>query len=71
MEALADFLEPLKGLLGVIWVILGAAGCIWGSLGALLEPLGRVLGGSCKYFRRVWGVFWRDLGAWTDMKTDG
>ena len=45
-------------------MILGAAGRIWGSLGALLERLGRVLGGSWEDFIGICGIFWSFLAAW-------
>ena len=64
LEGFLESLEPLRGLLGVIWVILGAAGRIRGSLGALLEPLGSVLGGSWEHFGGILVLYCSNFGAW-------
>ena len=63
LGASCRLLEPLWGLLGIIWVIWRAAGCIWGSLGALSEPLGRVLGGSWEHLGRILEAFGVCFGA--------
>jgi hypothetical protein len=57
-------LEPLGGLLGVIWVILEAAGRILGPPGALLGPLGKILGGSWDHFGGVLAENLSYFGAW-------
>ena len=56
-------MEPLGRFLGVIWVILGAAGCLLGPLGALLGHLGGVLGGSWEHFGGILVLSGRYFGA--------
>ena len=63
MEPLGRHLGALGGSWAVIWVILGAARRIFGALGALLEPLGEVLGVSWETFGDIFGVFGEDLGS--------
>ena len=43
-------------------MILEAAGRILGPLGALLEPLGEVLGASWEALGSILGVLWGDFG---------
>ena len=64
LERLGVFLEPLGGLLVVIWVILGAAGRLLAPLGAFL---GTIQGSKMCIFTMVLPTFSR-LGASGDAR---
>ena len=62
LGALWDHMGALECSQAVIKVILGGAGRILVPLGALLEPLGEVLGASWEPLRSILESFWSCLG---------
>ena len=57
----------LEGSQAVMWVILEAAGRILGPLGAVLEPLGEVLGASWEPLRSILNAFGGCLGMFLEL----